>query len=174
MFHQWSVRHANETRPRNDLSSHLLAQLPEKLEDVLLYDHTEGYNRAKRMPSRSPLDDALAALKDISDLVHTYHALANETGMKRPAWMHWDSDHGCLAELNEHALQIVAKQVNSMVIPGRMMEEKPVEGDATEMLAWEMLNEARPNERDRRMSWGRLAKDSIKAFKGVLRLADDV
>ena len=126
------------------------------------------------MPSCSPLDEALAALKDISDSLHTYHALANETNIKRPAWMRWDSDHGCLVELSEHALQIVSKQVNSMVIPGRMMEDKALEGNATEMLAWEILNGARRDERDREVSWGTLAQDLVKAFEGVLRLADGV
>lgn len=124
-------------------------------------------SNSKGSPKCRPHDTARAVLHQISTNLRTYQSLTTSTPIKRPDWMEWEQDYKSLVELNDHALRVAARQVNPMIIPGGRLDEKPENDSDIAKLAWEIFESDRPVELEN--TWGRIAKEQVKMFMGILR-----
>lgn len=148
------------------MADELREHLPSDIKEIMIY-HAEHPSSLEVLPKCKPVDTAFAALHQISRTLKKYHHLSTPTPVKRPDWLEWEKDYNSLVDLNEHALRIAARQVNSMVIPGKKLDEKPEGGRDVEKLAWEIFEGKRPEVLEK--TWGRMAKEQCRTFMGILR-----
>ena len=139
------------------MADKLRESLPAKINPIMGYDNYQ--------PNTS-FDAALATLGQISETVSTYQSLSEAAPLTRPDWMKWEEDHGSLVALEEYALGIAARQINSMVIPGKKMDAKSEKAGEVEEVAWEIFDECRPKTLEK--TWGGVAMQQFKAFVGLL------
>lgn len=131
--------------------------LPKNTEQIILHDGEHP---------NTTFDPAFAALKQMSETVAIYKSLSESTAIPRPDWLRWDQDHKSLVELNDCALTVAARQINSIVIPGKKMDLKPEKASDVGQLAWEMFEECRPKNQEK--TWGGIAVEQVRAFVGLL------